>query len=648
MTEDYKKDLLNYITNNFSTTKRNDDQILQEITSIPRTNFVNYLPSTWTDLVVAGLIQSTTNGYFVIYGGYVPIDKTATEDSRGFIIITDNNLNPVGSIYKFTSGTNLRPIQKMIQIEDGTFVAFDSTVFALPENRVNIQSNEKRFIMLNNLSLKSNNEYVARLRTSYKIPTAYQNLYCIDMIKNPNSAHYLMAGATYIPKENNGHYDGVRVIDLKVNVGASNEWDSVASSDSVYWLYSGFTGTFNNDDDASWKLLLTVNVSNAVTFGWWDGTTYHNILNTEGDIVPMVDSIAMRNQAKFINYDTAYFVLNNQRLSPAVIPRYIGLYKYSFSSGSLKKIYLKNTGNYDYNDSREGIFLNTLNGDLYVTYCNNYNKDNSTANYNYQRLVNDEWNPILIGENEQYVMEKTITHTYNIYNLVSSIAMSQRMTARRWRLGVVKEIYNSFNYNGSSYTDYNSLIADTGNIYSNNDIVFARDLYNKTTLNNTTVSTLQVPNTMLNDINLNKQSLIGVTNVELVDNTEDVQKNIYETLFLNFINTINVIDEDTNTRFNVAANYVNENIEIGTKDSSINSSIGKVRINYGDNTTKKFNINWNIIDDTHRSIEYGIYVDKVIDSIDYLSNDETTIYCKKQLDLEVGNYYKIKQYLRME
>ena len=34
MTEDYKKDLLNYITNNFSTTKRNDDQILQEIKSI--------------------------------------------------------------------------------------------------------------------------------------------------------------------------------------------------------------------------------------------------------------------------------------------------------------------------------------------------------------------------------------------------------------------------------------------------------------------------------------------------------------------------------------------------------------------------------------------------------------------------------------
>ncbi len=89
-------------------------------------------------------------------------------------------------------------------------------------------------------------------------------------------------------------------------------------------------------------------------------------------------------------------------------------------------------------------------------------------------------------------------------------------------------------------------------------------------------------------------------------------------------------------------------IETGTKDSSINSSIGKVRINYGDNTTKLFNIKWNVIDDTHRSIEYGVYVDKPIDSIDYLSNDETTIYCKKRLELEVGNYYKIKQYLRME
>ena len=646
MTEDFKKDLLNYITNNITPTSSSNDEILESITDIPRTTFSGFIPSTYTYFNVSNIIQSSPNGYFILYGGYVPENKVPTDDSRGFIMILDENLNPIKTIYEFSSGTKLRPIQKMIQIEDGTFVAVDSTIFALPEARADIQNNEKRFIMLNNFSIKdTNNDYSVKLRTSYKIPTSYQNFFCIDIVKNPNTAHYLLAGATYLPV-GNSHYDGARVIDLKINVGEANTWTN-KNSNNEYWIYGGFYGEFDNNDVASYKVILTHNSTNGITMGWWNGTTYTVILSESGNIYPYVDSISMRNQAVFINYDTVYFVINNQRWGANSLPRYIGLYKYTFSTSTLNQIYLKSLGSFDYLHSREGIFITALNGELYINYCDNYNYNNKTANYNFQRLENDIWQPILINEDTNYVMEKTSTYTFNIYNLVSNVVLNQTMNYSRWKLEIIKEIYNNLNYNSTSYIDYNSLIANTGTIYSNSDIVFARNLYNKTSLNNATVSTLQIPNTMLNDTNITTQNLFGETNLQLVSNSQNIIKNIYETLFVNFINTINVMDSDTTTLFPIASSYINTNINTGTQSNCENSYISKVRINYSDNTTKTFNITWEVIDDYNRQTSYSLYIDKVIDSIDYISNDETTVYCTKQLELELGNIYTITQKLKV-
>ena len=647
MTEDFKKDLLNYITNNITPTASSDDEILTNIIDYVRSQFRPNMPS-YSDLRV-NIIQSNTNGYFILYGGYVTPGGSADTDSRGLIIILDNNLLPIKAIYEFSSGTLLRPIQKMIQLDDGTFVAVDSTIFADPSARSGIQNNEKRFIMLNNFSIKgSSNDYVVRLRTSYKIPTNYQNFYCIDIIKNPNSAHYLLAGATYIPTSS-GHNDGCRVIDLKINVGSANEWNNTNTSTEDYWLYGGFYGTFNSSDVASWKMILTHNVSiELTTMGWWNGSTYTVIMNTSEGVQPYVDSLAMRNQAVFIDYDNIYFVINNQRWYSSTIPRYIGLYKYTFSTTTLKEIYLKNIGSYDFNHSREGMFLTALNGELYVNYCDNYNYDNKTANYNFQRLKNDAWDPILISEDANYVMEQTLSYTYNIYNLVTNVVLGQRLDTPHWKFEIIKEIYNSLNYNSSPYIDYNSLISHSGTIYNNNNIVFARNLYNKTIMNNSTISTIEVPNTMLNDIDITQKNLYGETNLNLVQDNNTITKNMYETLFLNFINNIGVIDSDTGNRFPLAANYINTNINIGTQSNSETTSVLKVRINYGDLTTKVFNLPWTIIDDYNRQTEFSLYVSKEIESIDYISSDETTIYCSKQLDLIVGNIYTIKQYLKVE
>ncbi len=643
-----------YITGNISTTAPDERQNLDEINNILRTEFAGFIPEeNYTNFMPMDVIQSTTNGNFILYGGYVPEGKTALNDSRGFIMVLDQNMKPIKTIYEFSSGTLLRPIQKMIQIEDGTFVGVDSTIFALPTGTDNITTNPKRIIMLNNVSAPDyNNDYSVSLRKSYNFPDAYKNIFCIDIVKNPTASHYIIAGKTSTSR-NNIYYEGVRIINLTINVGSSNEWSQKVSTAYVSYLYGGINVYFDNDDNASFRAIITKNVDPITAYSW-DGTTLTEILSEREEIRPYVDSVAMRNQVSFIDYDNVYFVINNQRWSPEVIPRYVGLYKYTYSTNELKEIYIKNIGNFDYNTSREGIFINSLNGELYLWYCNNFNYSNNTADINYQRLENDIWEPIQIASNQKYVMEYTMVYSFNIYNIVSSSLISQNFRRTFFNIKIIKEIYNNLNYNGTSYINYNSLIPHSSVLYnSDNNIVFGRNLYNLTTFKNTTTSTVEVPNTMLNGINIKDKELYGLTNIILNTDNNIINKNIYETLYVNFINTINVIDEDTNIQYQQTATNINTNINNTANnfgESTMNSKkIGNIQINWNDGTISLYGLDIIQNDTTDYTITDTIYIEKAIDTIDINSSDNSQTYMTIDAsNLSIGNYYTLTQKLRIE
>ena len=643
MTQDYKDKILDYITNNVNVTGQDNQELIEKIENVSRTKFAEHLPTNPSMFFINGIIRSMTNNNYVLYGGYVPQGGTQEANSRGIILILDTNFNVLKAIYSFNTGTPLRPIQKLIQIEDNTFVGVDSTIFAYPENREKIYNNTKRFIMLNNVSVKdSTNDYRTILRTSYNLP--YSNFYCMEIVKNPNTAHYLLAGATYLPQSGGTHYDGVRVIDLKINVGTDNEW-SKTDDNSTYWIYGGFYGEFDNNDNASWKMIITHNI-NPITVYSWNGTQTATIISDDGNIKPYVDSLSMKNQAQFVDENTVYFVVNNQRWYVQVQPRYIGLYKYNYSNNQLKQIFLKNIGNYDYNDSREGIFITSLNGELYVNYCDNWNKDNQTANYNFQRLDNDLWKPNLISQNQKYTMERTLPFTANMYNLVTNITLHTKMEVSRWHFEAVKEIYNKFNYNSTPYDNYNSLKSKIGTLYGANGILFARDLYNVSLLNSSTTSTVQVPNTLLNEDTITQENLISETNTTIVSNSKNINKNIFETLYINFVNTIGVIDEDTSIQYPLTANYINQNINVATKENCEQTFVGKVQVVYESSTVTQ-NLVWTY-DTDHYQTTFTIDATAEVPYLIFMSDDLSTIYLEKQLDIEIGDYYVINQKLRIE
>ena len=172
-------------------------------------------------------------------------------------------------------------------------------------------------------------------------------------------------------------------------------------------------------------------------------------------------------------------------------------------------------------------------------------------------------------------------------------------------------------------------------------------MYNKTVNNNTTISTIEVPNTYLNDTNIAKQNLLSNTNKLLNSNNQNISKNIYETLNINFANTLVIKNSN---------NPLNEIINL-QGSSRLNSSISsfadyeetkgtKCKVNYTNGNSNVFNIE--IIDylGNMAVLEFNVYVGSAISNIQIISNDETTIYQEidtSNLSLEIGKYYNFKQ-----
>ena len=182
MTEDYKKILLDYITNLEPNTPTSTEPI-KEINEVDKSSWEEYMPNSWYEFKLNGAIKSNTSDKVVFYGGYVESGGTYQDNSKGIIIITDNDLNPIQTIYKFNSGTDLRPIDCMIQEEDGQFVAVDSSSLYgyYSSGRPVYYNGQRRFIMLNDISIPSNDEYQVRLRTSYTFGSSYNNFICKDI-----------------------------------------------------------------------------------------------------------------------------------------------------------------------------------------------------------------------------------------------------------------------------------------------------------------------------------------------------------------------------------------------------------------------------------------------------------------------------------
>ena len=129
-----------------------------------------------------------------------------------------------------------------------------------------------------------------------------------------------------------------------------------------------------------------------------------------------------------------------------------------------------------------------------------------------------------------------------------------------------------------------------------------------------------------------------------------MSKNRYESVLLNFINAINVIDEDTSNIYPESANYINENINVGTQTNYEDTTMTKIRINFADGSVVQ-PIEWEDISEEGliaKQTIFSVYVSSELLSIDFINENEDFIYITKDYDFEVGNIYTVTQKVRIE
>ena len=324
---------------------------------------------------------------------------------------------PIRTYYEFNNGTKLRYIMCMRQDESGDFYFADSP--ETPELKQNsFRTSNKLFRMVNNFAIDGSDLILKKSYTFY-----YTNIYVRDMYKDPNSANYVFI-TQFLDLRPSGklYFDVTRVITLKINVGSSSEWKLYKGDTSYKWACS--YAEFNDEGQALIKVILYNNsIKNIQTpFLWQKGFSQSSFTRTTLASVGhdcIIDSDSLQNQAIFTTPNEVYFVVNNQYwgISGQLETKYLGLYKINLTTNQLTTIVNHNLGQHDF-AYIEYMYISQNQGKVYVNFVDNVDFRNFTADYYFQRIENDIWQPISLGNYKFYFLDRNI-YIKNNYNLIN-------------------------------------------------------------------------------------------------------------------------------------------------------------------------------------------------------------------------------------
>ena len=625
MTQDYKDNLLKYLTGNLELENGQNYPIIDsEIETLNKNLYDNIKTklNNPSNCVILGKVYNSNYDNYLIYGFYA---ETSSSTYFGFIYLVDGNLNEIQMITEFASGTRLFPITALNQDEN-------NNIYGLSDN-INETPTVSRVLLFNNIfssGLISGN-YEAILRNSYIVPNNYsQNPYRQNrIIKSPDGAIYYI-----ILRDNSNSKD--KVIRFTINVGAENEW-----LEAEVPTYSLVRFDTKLDKSSGNEVLHYYTLSTTKPSVYYDyEINGENVTLNKSITLPSSDS-STGSQVFVKDIDNIYISARNYSL---------GLdYIYKVNGNGLKTIY-----EIQAQQSETGYYLTTItmceinNGVFFFENYIDYPLYKVSIGY----IANDDsYTKKLVGT---YTRATTVNPLYSYadyyyksnYNLINMYAPMYDETPTTKK---VSFDYNSINYNGVEYSNINALSPNKARLYnSNNKMIFARNLYIKVLNANTAISTLNIPNTNLNDVTIYNQSLIGETNYVLMNNQESITKNIYENLNINFYTTLRMINNNdpNNQIFNqVGSNRINSSVS-SVKDYT-NAKATKIRINYDDETTKIQNVTFYPLKNYFYTM-FTIYVNKDINNIEFISNDENTVYNKINPIFEVGKYYTIRQSVRID
>lgn len=602
----------------------------------------------------------TRGDYIILWCSDYDYDNLEYPWKKSFVIALDKNYNPIKFIDKFESGTPLNPLIHINKNDDGTGNIYGIDV-VFKNNLVDVD--RRRIVIINDFTLT---DFNIRLLNSYNIPQYEEHLLDISqLIKSPTEAKYFMiyrytigTNPDYSPIEKGGALEFVN------NVGSENEWNFYPYTGSKNITWNGFEIGFPTwgENGLEFKIFTDYKVNE------YNGNTIAiAILKSfvDGENKSCIDDISTnlpsecKNVGQLVsNCSNLSNVLVSTSTSASWLTKTVYVIEYNLSDLSYKIWYSKD----DYIDetitdgyiaSYDVITPFVINNQFYFlkryayykaihdddwNYTNEYYENNM---YLYQ-IYNNNMLEFFIKDFEQQSDTNFTLLNSNVFNLYKIGLIFENTIIN------LTQIYNTNNYNGEPFTDTNSLNSNSSILYSNNNPVFARNLYNKTQNGATTTSTIEIPNNYLNNISINQKDLISVNNNQIISDTNEFTKNIYETVYLNFINTISVVNRNANqsvynqnvaTKINTSINNPTDYNELKLTKFRINYSDGTNIVNYFDIAKGELTYN----------INFGFVLEKEASTLELISEDEQTVYISTDIsNLQVNHVYKFSQDVTIE
>lgn len=621
MTTDFRQLILKYMLGQLDEQQASDDLNWGNLKTT-QNNLYTYLQEFFNgqNWYITGSMQgtSTTNplGFTVLYGYYGLAGET-----KGFLTILDEKFNPLSTLTSYNTGTDFYEFYALNVDEDGNFYGIDRN------------DTQYRLVLLNNFLVKSENaDYEVRLRNSYYFPDDY----LINKISRINKIYKRIGSATYlVPFLNGGYNSGYpSVLEIKINVGSENEWTPYQSSfNYTSAVVEDMIFQYTNDT-LNYRIALTDISNEEIDEITYNGTSYSkNTYSYSGDVV-------------YLNYDDLYICKNQYPSSSSsggqIYIMHVDVYKVDRTNNSLINIYSSGWSYYDYGiNDKQGIYLFKSSNELFALVING-GSDLSEYRYQLLKIVDEKVYQKNLGYVPSTAVYLNLFFVSKQYNLYSYYIQAQNTVYQ------INQIYNSAYYNGTPYKNKNSLIPTSGNLYNNDDIIFSRNLYNMVINGNTTTSTIEIPNTMLNDTNITNEELVSQTNTSLVNENQLISKNIYELLYINFVNSIIVQNRNYENYEDLPniASMINQSISSSLNYDNI--KLTKWRIIFNDNSTKIGKLTTTKISDYAYNLKFVFYASKSIRKIELISEDETISYLTiNNPNVSINKVYKISQNVRV-
>ena len=619
MTEEAKKNLLDYMLGKMPSESGVDEpqfgyqkEIVNNLSDYLYNELGGDSPYYINGTIQANSINNQGSNLSIVYG-YSTNNRYAK--LYGFLLILDDNFNVLKLITEYDSGTILGEINVLNVDEDGNFYGIETTY----------DSKTKRFIMLNNFSLEQNN---LTLRQNYNLPSNISSAtYYNAILKSPGASKYLISGTI---TEN--YLEQPIATELTINVGSENSWQEYRYGGEFIGNGATITSTWanwNNDE-----LIFKMAGFNSDAYCEYYSSDDKILVNTYE--IPYENSMFFpwKFGSKILSEDKTYIsVYGNDNDKDQY-------YVYKVENSKIEQIYFYET-DYEMSGMICGITLFSKDSDMFFLKLSKKDGKSNVYSYSLAKIIDTQIYEYFIDDVEETanLLIFNITRQFNLYNFyIQNINTVYK----------VSQIYNSNQYNGEPFTNKNSLNPNNAILYSDNNPVFARNLYNKTQNGATTTSTIEIPNNYLNDTLVDQKDLMSVNNNVIISDTNGFTKNVYETVYLNFVNTISVVNQnETQSVYNNnVATKLNTSINNPTNYDDL--KLTKYRINYQDGTNTVSTPQATLQDDGSYQLLMTFYLSKFADTLELISEDEQTVYLTYNLtNTETNKYYSFKQRVRI-